>query len=176
MLTSAQEAHLGRIRAQISEARLTPYRKAEKGTLLHALARYFWNVELCQTYYHVLQALEVTLRNRLDSGLGPKFPDSAGGLRRPRLPVPTVDCGDENVSICRDDVRASPLVVGFAGEPTQTPRPARRPQPSTDVIDEMRLGRVGGRNAAPAVWRGWRSPGIGVDQGRHRLSLVLSHR
>lgn len=74
MLTQNQEAYLGRLRAAVSEARLGPYLKAAKGDVLRTLARYFWNAELCKTFLPVLQALEVSLRNRLDSTLAPYFP------------------------------------------------------------------------------------------------------
>ena len=74
MLSQNQDAHLGRLRAAVSEARLGPYLQVTKGDTLRALARYYWNAELCKTFLPVLQALEVSLRNRLDSTLAPFFP------------------------------------------------------------------------------------------------------
>jgi hypothetical protein len=70
----AQDAALGRLRAELSEARLAPYLIAEAGDLSRALARYYWNVDLCRAFYPVLHALEVALRNGIDRTLAPKFP------------------------------------------------------------------------------------------------------
>lgn len=73
-LTSAQAAYLGRLATQLSDNRLAPYVRAERGDLSRAIARYYWNVELCRVYYPVLQALEVALRNNIDRAVAPAFP------------------------------------------------------------------------------------------------------
>lgn len=73
-VTSAQAAFLGRLTTQLSEDRLAPYLRAEKGNASRALARYYWNAELCRTYYPMLQALEVALRNSIDRAVAPAFP------------------------------------------------------------------------------------------------------
>ena len=73
-LSAPQEAALGRLKTELSEARLTPYLRASAGDLGLAIARYFWNVELCRAFYPVLHALEVALRNNLDRAIGPNFP------------------------------------------------------------------------------------------------------
>lgn len=64
--TSAQVAYLGQLKIQLSDARLASYLQASKGDLLGALARYYWNVELCQAHYPLLNAVEIALRNNLD--------------------------------------------------------------------------------------------------------------
>ncbi|HEU4643405.1 MAG TPA: hypothetical protein VFS44_13195 [Gemmatimonadaceae bacterium] len=66
MLSSAQEAYLGRLRFQLTEARLTPYLKKARGDVDCALARYYWNIRLCKAFYPLLQELEIALRNNLD--------------------------------------------------------------------------------------------------------------
>lgn len=73
-LTQKQESYLGQLRAQISEPRLAPYLQAASGDTALALARYYWNVELCQAYYPLLHAVEVALRNNLDRSIFPAFP------------------------------------------------------------------------------------------------------
>ncbi len=65
---------MGALQAQLTPVRLAPYLQAERGDLRRALARYYWNAELCRTYYPILQALEVALRNSLDRALAPAFP------------------------------------------------------------------------------------------------------
>jgi hypothetical protein len=47
---------------------------AEKGDLSRALARYYWNIDLCKASYPALQVLEVDLRNSLDAVIRPLFP------------------------------------------------------------------------------------------------------
>lgn len=78
-LSTAQEGYLGRLRAQLTESRLTPYLRAERGDVGRAIARYYWNVELCRAYYPVLQAIEVALRNNLDRAISAHY--STGGFR-----------------------------------------------------------------------------------------------
>lgn len=73
-LTSAQVAQLGRLEALIGSTRLGPYMAAERGELSLALARYYWNIDLCKAAYPALQALEVDLRNSLDAVIRPIFP------------------------------------------------------------------------------------------------------
>lgn len=73
-LTPVQAAYLGRLATQLSDTRLAPYLRVEKGDLGRALARYYWNAELGRAYFPVLQALEVALRNTLDRVVAPAFP------------------------------------------------------------------------------------------------------
>ena len=80
-LTSAQEAYLGVLQAQIGPTRISPYLRQTSGDLTNALAMYYWNVELCRTFYPALQALEITLRNNLDAAVRPLFPVAPGGAR-----------------------------------------------------------------------------------------------
>jgi hypothetical protein len=73
-LSSPQEAALGRLKTELSEARLTPYLSAASGDLSLALARYYWNVELCRVFYPMLHALEIAFRNSLDRAIVVNFP------------------------------------------------------------------------------------------------------
>ena len=68
--TPAQAAYLGQLKAQLSDARLAPYLQASSSNLLGALGRYFWNIELCQAHYPLVNAIEVALRNNLDRAFG----------------------------------------------------------------------------------------------------------
>lgn len=74
MTNSPQEGYIGRLAGQLSTERLAPYLKAASGDTGLALARYYWNVELCRAYYPMLQALEVALRNNLDRAIRQKYP------------------------------------------------------------------------------------------------------
>ena len=49
----------------ISVERLSSYRKDQTESYETVLARYFWNVALCESLYPILQHLEVTLRNSI---------------------------------------------------------------------------------------------------------------
>lgn len=73
-LSSEQEAYVGQLVTQLSEARLNPYFVKSPKDPVHALARYYWNVELCQAFYPLLHTIEVALRNNIDSALHPVFP------------------------------------------------------------------------------------------------------
>jgi hypothetical protein len=61
-----QDRYLGKLLAEIPEPRIRPYLSAAKGNARQALARYFWNIELCRAFYPALHALEIGLRNALD--------------------------------------------------------------------------------------------------------------
>jgi hypothetical protein len=71
---TTQAAFLGRLQGQLSAARLAPYLRAASGDMSLAIARYYWNAELCQACYPVLQAVEIALRNNLDRALSAVFP------------------------------------------------------------------------------------------------------
>jgi len=73
-LSRAQASFLGRLESLIGATRLGPYRAAESGDRFRALARYYWNIELCKSLYPALQLLEVDLRNSLDVTLSQVFP------------------------------------------------------------------------------------------------------
>lgn len=75
-LTSTQVSYLGRLEPLIGATRLGPYMAAEGGDLSRALARYYWNIDLCRAAYPALQVLEIDLRNRIDTVLTPIFPVS----------------------------------------------------------------------------------------------------
>jgi hypothetical protein len=108
-VSSTQESYFGRVATQLTPARLAPYLKAEKGDLGRALARYYWNVELCRCYYPVLQALEVALRNNLDRAIAPRFPvarfqDIDSWLDR--IPAVAIHPGAEGaLSKAKDNIR-----------------------------------------------------------------------
>ncbi|BAH37749.1 MAG TPA: hypothetical protein DGD08_16375 [Gemmatimonas aurantiaca] len=70
-LTAAQSSYFGQLKALIEEPRLRPYLAKEKGDLGRALARYYWNIDLCKAVYPALQLLEVDLRTRIDRAVGP---------------------------------------------------------------------------------------------------------
>ena len=53
-----------RVKTAISASRLEVYRLVGDGDL-EVLAKYLWNVALCESFYPTLQTLEVGLRNRL---------------------------------------------------------------------------------------------------------------
>jgi hypothetical protein len=62
---------------------LETYRPAG-GSDLDMVTTYFWNVALCQSLYHVMSALEVSMRNRIHSALDARFGTPAW-YDRPRL-------------------------------------------------------------------------------------------
>ena len=61
-----------KIRQTISPARLEAYRENEE-TDLRVLARYMWNMALCESIYPPLQVLEVSLRNSLHKTITEHF-------------------------------------------------------------------------------------------------------
>lgn len=72
----AQASYLGQLVLQIGPSRLAPYLRAASGDNGIAVARYYWNAELCRAYYPMLQAVEVALRNKLDRAIALKYPTS----------------------------------------------------------------------------------------------------
>jgi hypothetical protein len=74
MTNTPQVGYLGRLATQLSTDRLAPYIKAASGDMEMALARYYWNAELCRAYYPLLQALEIALRNNLDRAISTRYP------------------------------------------------------------------------------------------------------
>ncbi len=70
-MSQAQDSYIGQLVQQITPARLAPYLRAASGDNSVALARYYWNAELCRAYYPMLQALEVALRNNIGSRMRP---------------------------------------------------------------------------------------------------------
>ncbi len=74
MPSPSQQAFYGRLQMQIGPQRLAPYLAAEAGNLPRALARYYWNIDVCKSLYPSLQALEIGLRNNLDRVIAPLFP------------------------------------------------------------------------------------------------------
>ena len=73
-MSQAQDSYIGQLVQQITPTRLAPYLHAASGDSSLALARYYWNAELCRSYYPILQALEVALRNNLDRACAKRFP------------------------------------------------------------------------------------------------------
>jgi hypothetical protein len=70
--------------AYLSAERLQPYRRPQDSDALDALARYCWNMALCESLYPMLQVLEVVLRNALHARLtalhGPTWYTATGVL------------------------------------------------------------------------------------------------
>ena len=60
-----QEEIFKLIEQHISSQRLLPYRCDDSDTNQIVLARYFWNVALCESLYSILQHLEIALRNSI---------------------------------------------------------------------------------------------------------------
>lgn len=56
-----------------SDERLAPYQRRTNGDPQQMLRLYLWNISLCESLYPLLNLTEVTLRNRLDSGLAEMF-------------------------------------------------------------------------------------------------------
>lgn len=52
----------------ISQERLAPYRNGTRNDH-DAFLRYVWNIKLCESFYPSLHALEIVLRNRINSAL-----------------------------------------------------------------------------------------------------------
>ena len=65
-------AYAGQLHRGLSAARLAPYRP-HGGNNLATVTNYFWNVALCQTLYHSLGALEVSMRNGIHDALTAHF-------------------------------------------------------------------------------------------------------
>lgn len=74
MRNASQAAYVGRIAKALSNSRLGPYHLSPNDTTADALSRYAWNVALCESYYPLLHALEITLRNTLDNAISSHIP------------------------------------------------------------------------------------------------------
>jgi hypothetical protein len=61
-----QAAYVGRVEVALSSARLGPYSASAGEARWESLARYAWNVSLCEAFYPLLHHVEVVLRNGLD--------------------------------------------------------------------------------------------------------------
>lgn len=59
---------LSEIEPSISPARPLRYRSAT-GPPLDTVVNYLWNIELCEVFYHSLNAVEISLRNGLHGSL-----------------------------------------------------------------------------------------------------------
>lgn len=53
------------LREGISHERLEAYRRDSNEADIELMARYLWNIALCESLYPVLQNLEITLRNSI---------------------------------------------------------------------------------------------------------------
>jgi hypothetical protein len=69
----AQAARCGRVAKALSFERLAPYQHPGEA-LYEALARYAWNVALCEAFYPSLNTIEVTLRNNMDAAISGAYP------------------------------------------------------------------------------------------------------
>lgn len=61
-----QAAFVGRVEAALSHERLNRYIASASEPRWEHLARYSWNVAICEAFYPLLHHLEIVLRNRLD--------------------------------------------------------------------------------------------------------------
>jgi hypothetical protein len=66
MLSTKQGAFIGRVEAVLSHERLRRYAVSASEPRWESVARYAWNVALCEAFYPLLHGLEVVLRNRLN--------------------------------------------------------------------------------------------------------------
>ncbi|MDQ3604982.1 MAG: hypothetical protein M3418_02150 [Gemmatimonadota bacterium] len=63
MPSKKQGAFVGRVESALSPARLERFRLSASEPKWEALARYAWNVSICEAFYPLLHHLEVVLRN-----------------------------------------------------------------------------------------------------------------
>lgn len=84
-MTSPPPSFYALVRSVLSGDRLDAYRRPGDASGLDAIARYLWNVALCEALYPTLDALEVGLRNNLHDELsalyGPSWFTWPGLLR-----------------------------------------------------------------------------------------------
>ncbi|HYH80092.1 MAG TPA: hypothetical protein VEX86_09845 [Longimicrobium sp.] len=66
MASAKQGAFVGRAEAVLSRDRLERYSATATEPRWEHLARYEWNVAICEAFYPLLHHLEIVLRNRLD--------------------------------------------------------------------------------------------------------------
>lgn len=66
MLREKQGAFVGRIFKALSEERLHQFTQYPGEPRWEALARYAWNVAICEAFYPLLHHLEIALRNSID--------------------------------------------------------------------------------------------------------------
>jgi hypothetical protein len=67
------QPNLAELRRVISDKRLDAYRTSPGDQDLDLLARYLWNMALCEALYPVIQSLEVAFRNSLHAALTSAF-------------------------------------------------------------------------------------------------------
>ena len=65
MSSAKQGAYVGRVEADLSSSRLERFAASASEPKWEYLARYAWNVALCEAFYPSLHHIEVVLRNRL---------------------------------------------------------------------------------------------------------------
>lgn len=78
-----QSQYINDLQRAISTARFDAYRRPTDTEDLDAVARYLWNIALSEALYPTLQALEVTLRNSLNTAIGNHFNDPLWFDRQP---------------------------------------------------------------------------------------------
>lgn len=88
MRNASQTAYVGRIAKVLSTSRLDPYHLSGTDTTADALSRYAWNVALCESFYPLLHALEIALRNTLDNAISSHVPVRHYGAVRSWLARP----------------------------------------------------------------------------------------
>ncbi len=65
--------YLDALEPALAAERLDAYRRAGDHDGLDVLARYVWNMALCEALYPALQCLEIALRNTLHAAIAPQF-------------------------------------------------------------------------------------------------------
>jgi hypothetical protein len=65
--------NLKRLELSLSTDRLNPYLSASQGDMRYAIALYEWNTALSESFYSLLQGLEVSLRNSMHRALTDYF-------------------------------------------------------------------------------------------------------
>ncbi|HEX8393133.1 MAG TPA: hypothetical protein VF665_12385 [Longimicrobium sp.] len=63
--SAKQDAFVGRVEAVLSSARLHRFAASTTERRWERLARYTWNVSICEAFYPLLHFLEIVLRNRV---------------------------------------------------------------------------------------------------------------
>lgn len=79
MPSHKQGAFVGRVFSVLSPERLRPFSNGPSEPRWEALARYAWNVALCEAFYPSLHFLEVVLRNNIDHAGLSAFPYTSHG-------------------------------------------------------------------------------------------------